>query len=173
MEIKEYIKVIILLPVNVLVTIPIIISLISKKKFSFNFIGLNNLLFYLSIIFLVVGLWLAIWSVKTFYLKGGKGTPGPWNPVTNLIVSGPYRYIRNPMLLGVFFLLISESIIFSSIPILCWFLIFFIGNIFYFKKIEEKDLIKRFGSDYEKYKNNVPMLFPKISSFNNFINNLD
>ena len=80
MELKEYIKVIILLPVNVLVTIPIIISLISKKKFSFNFIGLNNLLFYLSIIFLVVGLWLAIWSVKTFYLKGGKGTPGPWNP---------------------------------------------------------------------------------------------
>ena len=61
MEIKEYIKVIILLPVNVLVTIPIIISLISKKKFSFNFIGLNNLLFYISIIFLVVGLWLAIW----------------------------------------------------------------------------------------------------------------
>ena len=54
-------------------------------------------------IFLALGLLLTIWSVRTFYTKGGEGTPGPWQPVSNLIICGPYRYVRNPMLLGVFF----------------------------------------------------------------------
>ena len=112
--------------------------------------------------FLALGLLLAIWSVRTFYTKGGKGTPGPWRPITNLIISGPYRYVRNPMILGVVDLLLFESALFSSIPFLLWATVFFVGNIIYFKTFEEKELIKRFGTDYENYKNEVPMLFPKF-----------
>ena len=69
------------------------------------------------------------------------------------------------MLIGVFFLLLFELIFFSAMPIFYWFLFFFIANIFYFKIVEEKDLIKRFGSDYEGYKRNVPLLFPKFSPY--------
>ena len=103
--------------------------------------------------------------MRTFYFKGGDGTPGPWKPISKLVIDGPYRYVRNPMLIGVFFLLLFESIFFSAIPIFYWFLVFFIGNIFYFKIFEEKNLIKRFGSDYENYKKNVPLLFPKFSPY--------
>ena len=116
--------------------------------------------------FLTLGLLLAIWSVRTFYTKGGDGTPGPWRPVSNLIISGPYRYVRNPMILGVVVLLLFESALFASIPLLLWAIVFFVGNIIYFNAFEEKELIKRFGVDYENYKNEVPMLFPKFTPYN-------
>ena len=54
-------------------------------------------------------------------------------------------------------MLIFESIFFVSIPIFYWFLVFFVGNIIYFKIFEEKELIKRFGTDYEDYNNKVSM----------------
>jgi len=162
----EYFKILLILPGNVLITIPLIIFFLTKKTYSYNLINLNSVLFYISLLFLIVGLSLAIWSVRNFYSYGGEGTPGPWKPVKKLIIAGPYCYMRNPMLMGVFFLLLFESILFSSIPIFCWFLIFFIGNIFYFKNFEEKDLIKRFGVDYIKYRDKVNMFMPSLTSYN-------
>ncbi len=166
MKRKEYLKVVLILPGNVLVTIPVIIFLFTRNSHVYSLLSPNNSLFYFAMVFLALGLFLAIWSVRTFYSKGGDGTPGPWKPVSNLIISGPYRYVRNPMLLGVFFLLLFESILFTSILIFYWFIIFFVVNIIYFKFFEEKELVKRFGDDYENYKKNVPMLFPKLTHYN-------
>ena len=160
----EYFKVVLILPGNVLIIIPLIIYFLTKT-YSYYLINLSNVLFYLSFPFLILGLWLSIWSVRAFYSHGGEGTPGPWKPVSKLVIAGPYRYVRNPMLMGVFFLLLFESIFFSAMPIFYWFLVFFIGNIFYFKKIEEKDLIKRFGKDYKHYRNEVSMLIPSFLSY--------
>jgi protein-S-isoprenylcysteine O-methyltransferase Ste14 len=69
------------------------------------------------------------------------------------------------MILGVVGLLLFESAIFSSFPFLLWATLFFIGNIIYFKAFEERELIRRFGADYENYKNDVPMLFPKFTPY--------
>ena len=165
MKRKEYLKVALILPGNVLITIPFFIFLFSRKSYSYNFIGFDNFLFYFAMFFLLLGLFLAIWSVRTFYTKGGEGTPGPWKPISNLIISGPYSYVRNPMILGVVALLLFESAIFSSFPFLLWATVFFIGNIIYFKIFEERELIRRFGTNYENYKNEVPMLFPKFTPY--------
>ena len=161
----EYFKVVLILPGNVLITIPMIIYFLTKKFYLYHLINLSNILFYLSLFFLILGFWLTFWSVQTFYNHGGGGTPGPWRPVTRLVIEGPYRYVRNPMLIGVFFLLLFESFFFSAMPIFFWFLIFFIANIFYFKKIEEKNLIKRFGEDYKNYFNKVNMLIPSFKPY--------
>ena len=161
----EYFKVVLILPGNVLITIPLIIYFLTKETYSYHLINLSSVLFYISLLFLILGLWLAIWSVRTFYNFGGEGTPGPWKPVSRLIIAGPYRYVRNPMLIGVFFLLLFESFFFSAIPIFYWFLVFFIANIFYFKKIEEKNLIKKFGEDYKNYLNKVNMLIPSFKPY--------
>ena len=166
MKRKEYLKVVLILPGNVLITIPFLIFLFSRNSYSFYLVGFDNFLFYVAMFFLALGLFLAIWSVRTFYTKGGDGTPGPWRPVSNLIISGPYRYVRNPMILGVVNLLLFETALFSSISFLLWVIVFFVGNIIYFIFFEEKELIKRFGVDYEEYKNEVPMLFPKFSPYN-------
>ena len=101
MKIKEYFKVVLILPGNVLVTIPLLIFLFTRNSFSYGLINFISPLFYITIFFLVIGLWLAIWSVRTFYFKGGDGTPGPWKPISKLVIVGPYRYVRNPMLIGV------------------------------------------------------------------------
>ena len=166
MKRKEYLKVVLILPGNVLITIPFLIFLFARNSYSFYLVGFDNFLFYVAMFFLALGLFLAIWSVRTFYTKGGDGTPGPWRPVSNLIISGPYRYVRNPMILGVVNLLLFETALFSSISFLLWAIVFFVGNIIYFIFFEEKELIKRFGEDYEEYKNEVPMLFPKFSPYN-------
>ena len=161
----EYLKVVLILPGNILLTIPLLIFLLTRNFYSYNLIGPRTFLFYVAIFILALGLFLAIWSVRTFYAQGGDGTPGPWRPVSNLVISGPYKYVRNPMLLGVFCLLLFESMFFTSMPFFYWFMIFFVSNIIYFKIIEEEELIKRFGSDYKDYKNNVSMLLPKFTPY--------
>jgi len=166
MKRKEYLKVVLILPGNVLIIIPLLIFLFTRNTYSYYLVNPYNFLFYVAMFFLALGLLLAIWSVRTFYTKGGDGTPGPWRPVSNLIISGPYRYVRNPMILGVVDLLLFESALFVSIPLLLWAIVFFVGNIIYFKVFEEKELIRRFGVNYEDYKNKVPMLFPKFTSYN-------
>ena len=166
MKRKEYLKVVLILPGNVLITIPFLIFLFTRNSYSYYLVGSDNILFYVAMFFLALGLLLAIWSVRTFYTKGGEGTPGPWRPISNLIISGPYRYVRNPMILGVVNLLLFESALFTSISFLLWATVFFVGNIIYFKTFEERELIKRFGTDYENYKNEVPMIFPKFTSYN-------
>ena len=165
MKRKEYLKVVLILPGNVLITIPLLIFLFTRNSHSYYLVSPQNFLFYVAMFFLALGLLLAIWSVQTFYTKGGDGTPGPWRPVSNLIISGPYLYVRNPMIIGVINLLLFESALFASIPMLLWAIVFFICNIVYFKNIEEKDLIKRFGVEYEDYKNKVSMLFPKFTPY--------
>ena len=166
MKRKEYLKVVLILPGNVLITIPLLIFLLTRNSYSYRLVSPPNFLFYIAMFFLVLGLFLAIWSVRTFYIKGGDGTPGPWRPVSNLIISGPYRYVRNPMILGVVDLLLFESALFTSAPLLLWAIIFFISNIIYFKAFEEKQLIKRFVNNYIDYKDKVPMLFPKFTPYN-------
>ena len=166
MKRKEYLKVVLILPGNVLITIPFLIFLLTRNSYSYYLVDFDNFLLYFAMFFLTLGLLLAIWSVRTFYIKGGAGTPGPWRPISNLIISGPYRYVRNPMILGVVDLLLFESALFTSISLLLWAIVFFVGNIIYFKTFEEKELIKRFGADYENYKNEVPMLFPKFTPYN-------
>jgi protein-S-isoprenylcysteine O-methyltransferase Ste14 len=165
MKRKEYLKVVLILPGNVLITIPFLIFLLTRNSYSYYLVGFDNFLFYVAMFFLALGLLLAIWSVRTFYNKGGDGTPGPWQPVSNLVISGPYRYVRNPMIIGVINLLLFESALFASIPMLLWAIVFFICNIVYFKNIEEKELIKRFGAEYEDYKNKVSILFPKFTPY--------
>ena len=165
MKKKEYLKVVLILPGNVLITIPFLIFFFTRNSYAYNLVSPPNFLFYVAMFFLALGLFMAIWSVRTFYTKGGEGTPGPWRPVSNLIISGPYRYVRNPMILGVVNLLLFESALFNSIPFLLWAFVFFVGNIIYFKTFEERELIKRFGRDYENYKNEVPMLFPKFTPY--------
>ena len=166
MKRTEYLKVVLILPGNVLITIPFLIFLFTRNSYVYNLVSPPNFLFYIAMFFLALGFLLVIWSVRTFYTKGGEVTPGPWRPISNLIISGPYRYVRNPMILGVVNLLLFESALFTSISFLLWATVFFVGNIIYFKTFEERELIKRFGTDYENYKNEVPMLFPKFTPYN-------
>jgi protein-S-isoprenylcysteine O-methyltransferase Ste14 len=95
----------------------------------------------------------------------GQGTLAPWEPTQKLIIEGPYRYCRNPMISGVFFMITGEGLMLFSSTILAWAVGFFIINTVYFIFVEERSMMQRFGSDYLKYKKNVPRWLPRLRPF--------
>lgn len=107
------------------------------------------------------GLVLAGWTMKLF-IAVGQGTPAPWDPPQNLVVQGPYRHVRNPMISSVLFMLLGEALMAQSWPLAAWLLFFFATNAVYFPVVEEKGLERRFGGDYLTYKANVPRWLPRL-----------
>jgi protein-S-isoprenylcysteine O-methyltransferase Ste14 len=78
------------------------------------------------------------------------------------VVRGVYRHVRNPMIAGVFFILLGESLLAASLPLFIWFVVFVIGNAIYIPVAEEPGLVKRFGDDYLAYQRNVPRWIPRV-----------
>ena len=85
MKKTEYLKIVLILPGNVLITIPLLLFFFTRNSYSYNIMGPSNFSFYAAIFFLILGFFLSIWSVRTFYNNGGDGTPAPWHPITNFI----------------------------------------------------------------------------------------
>lgn len=112
--------------------------------------------------FAFAGFMLMYWTIRFFY-KYGEGTLAPWDPTQKLVVEGVYRHTRNPMITGVFCILLGESVLFHSTAILCWFAVFFVGNLIYIRQFEEPGLVQRFGEPYLEYKENVPRWIPRIT----------
>ena len=115
---------------------------------------------FLSIPLISAGLLLIFWSQFNF-LKV-KGTPVPFNPPPKLVITGPYVYVRNPMLSGIFILLFGLGFAFKSISLLFVFVpLFILINVMEIKAIEEPELEMRLGKDYLEYKKKIPMFFPR------------
>ncbi len=156
------VRAIILLPGNVLVFIPFLILWLSPDStLPPKITSPGQIRFWLALAAAVSSLTLIIWTV-TLFMKFGKGTPAPWDPPQRLVIRGPYRFVRNPMILGVLFFLLAESIFFESWLLFGWMIIFFIGNAIYFPLVEERGLEERFGRDYRRYKEQVPGWIPRL-----------
>lgn len=93
----------------------------------------------------------------------GRGTLAPWDPPRKLVVRGPYRYVRNPMISGVVFILLAEALLLRSLPHLAWAFLFMLINLTYIPLIEESQLADRFGEDYAQYKRHVPRIVPRLT----------
>lgn len=110
---------------------------------------------------LVPGALLFAYTVRQFILQG-RGTLAPWTPTQRLIISGPYRYCRNPMITGVLFVLIGETLVLRSTAIGVEAVLFFVVNTLYFILKEEPDMHRRFGEEYLRYKAAVPRWLPRF-----------
>ncbi len=109
-------------------------------------------------------IWIGSFVDKYFsQLKIGKGTPAPNAPTEKLVITGPYKLMRNPIEFGaILYYFGLGTITFSyTVGFVCFLLGLIIGSS-YHKFIEEKELEQRFGEDYIKYKKNVPFLIPRI-----------
>jgi len=119
-----------------------------------------------------------IWS-NIFLLLKGKGGPTDIagisiSPQTKkLVIAGPYKYTRNPMVLGIHSTYISIAIYLNSLGCLIVLIIFFFMIVKYVVVAEEKRLFNDFGADYIKYKENTSMIIPflkeKVSEDDNTI----
>ena len=121
--------------------------------------------FWIAILFAAPGILLAGWTTRLF-VDRGEGTPAPWDPPRKLVVAGPYRHVRNPMISGVLLVLIAETLFFGSWPLFGWVVAFFLLNTVYFSRVEEPGLDRRFGEDYRHYRANVPRWIPRWRPWN-------
>ena len=156
------IRSIIILPGTALVFIPSLLLWISSKLPGYaGPVDFSDARFWVGIMFLVVGLILAIWTVR-LQLILGKGTPAPWDPAVELVIQGPYSHSRNPMITGAFFVLIGETLVFQSWLIAGWFIVFWLANLIYIPFVEEVQLKERFGDSYLDYASQVPRWIPRV-----------
>ena len=114
---------------------------------------------------LLAGLVLFVSSLRRFAVDG-RGTLAPWDPPRTLVVRGPYRYVRNPMISGVAFVLFGEALILGSAAHLWWAVIFVAINAVYIPLAEEPLLAARFPGSYDEYRRNVPRLLPRLRPWN-------
>jgi protein-S-isoprenylcysteine O-methyltransferase Ste14 len=111
-----------------------------------------------------VGLLLFASSLRRFATEG-EGTLAPWDPPRKLVVRGPYRYVRNPMISGVVFVLAGEASILLSRPHAEWAAAFLVMNLIYIPLIEEPMMKARFGDDYREYCRHVRRFLPRLSAW--------
>lgn len=116
----------------------------------------------LGLALIVAGFSVWLWTVLLFQ-RIGMGTLAPWDPTSQLVVEGPYRHMRNPMISAVATLLLGEAVFFGSPWILAWAALFVAVNHAFFLLGEEPGLEERFGVEYRAYKRAVPRWLPRFN----------
>ena len=134
------------LPGLVAFSVPLLIAWPRVREGSFN---------ALALILLVPGITLLLWCVRDF-LVTGKGTLAPWDPPRNLVSSGPYRYSRNPMYVGVSLILWGWAMAFGSSALIVYALIVMVA--FHVRVLvnEEPYLARTHGRRWDDYRARVP-----------------
>lgn len=164
---RSLIKAFLIFPVNVMGVVPAFLVWSSRSgglldRFSYSFSIARSLA---GTLLIVLGAKLC-WKTVSLFTEYGEGTPAPFDPPRKLVTQGPYAYVRNPMMVGVWLVLSGEALFFASVPLGLWFLIFFVLCLVLIPIWEEPDMESRFGESYQKYKQDVPRWVPEIP-FNN------
>lgn len=115
-----------------------------------------------AVLFIVMGLIPLFESIVRFVVKG-HGTLVPAVPTERLVVSGFYRYVRNPMYIGVITALGGEALLFHSRHMLEYALIVWTIMHLFVCFYEESRLTRTYGNAYRSYKSSVPRWFPRLT----------
>ena len=161
---RSLVKAFLIFPLNVMGVIPALLIWCSRsggvlERFSYDF---SSLRFVAGTLLATSGAGLC-WKTVSLFSEVGEGTPAPFDPPRKLVIEGPYMYLRNPMMVGVWLVLLGESLIFGSVLLGAWFLVFCGLCLILIPVWEEPDLEKRFGEPYREYERKVPRWIPKLS----------
>ncbi len=97
----------------------------------------------------------------------GRGTPAPFDPPRRLVVTGLYRWVRNPMYVGMGIFLVGEALLLPQITrqMLIMVVVLWAIVTVFILVYEEPTLRRLFGSDYEEYCRHVRRWIPRIKPF--------
>lgn len=115
----------------------------------------------LGTLFIVAGFSVLLDSFARFALQG-VGTPAPIFPTQRLVVSGWFRYVRNPMYVAVLLLILGQGFLFGSMQVLEYGIAVWVGFYLFVLIYEEPALRKSYGRKYEEYCANVPRWIPRL-----------
>lgn len=96
------------------------------------------------------------------FIVVGRGTLLPTAPTEHLVVSGFYRYVRNPMYAGAVVVLVGETMLFRSRSMIIYTLLMWLGTHLFVCLYEERTLKQRYGDEYLRFKRHVPRWLPRV-----------
>lgn len=116
---------------------------------------------YAGIVVGATGLGLALWCIWNFAMRG-RGTPFPADAPRELVVNGPYRFVRNPMYVGGAALIAGSAVYLQSAAFALYAIGFFALTCIVVLLYEEPHLSSVFGESYARYKASTPRWIPRI-----------
>ncbi|HEY3171556.1 MAG TPA: isoprenylcysteine carboxylmethyltransferase family protein [Thermoanaerobaculia bacterium] len=96
------------------------------------------------------------------FARKGRGTLAPVDPPRNLVASGLYRHVRNPMYFGAVALLVGQAMLFESKSVLLYAGLSWLASHLFVLAYEEPHLKRTFGAEYEEYRAGVPRWLPRL-----------
>ncbi len=117
---------------------------------------------YLAFILWTIGTLGVLWCFWDFTFKG-RGTPLPTDPPKELVASGLYRYVRNPIYVSVMLILLGHFMWFGYWSLLLYAGVGFAGTHVFVVLYEEPHLRARFNGRYEDYLSRVPRWIPRFT----------
>lgn len=115
---------------------------------------------------LALPLWFLGWTIMIWcfwiFTANGRGAPAPIDPPRELVIVGPYRFVRNPMYVAGIVALFGWVFWSPSLPLIVAPFLFFLAAHLFVTFYEEPALKKKFGAAYEEYLGSVPRWFPKL-----------
>lgn len=121
----------------------------------------TGILAYLAFPLWLVGGAILLWCFWDFTFKG-RGTPAPIDPPKELVATGFYRYVRNPMYVGILLILMGHFLWFQARGLIVYAVIVFLSFHLFVTLYEEPTLKRKFGASYEEYLGRVPRWIPKF-----------
>ena len=116
---------------------------------------------WIGVALIVAGLPILLDSFARFALQG-LGTPAPVAPPQKLVVSGLYRWVRNPMYVAVSALIFGQALLFGSLRLLEYGAMIWLLFCAFVVLYEEPALRRKFGAQYEDYCRHVPRWWPRL-----------
>ena len=108
-----------------------------------------------------MGAWFII-RCSVEMVRQGRGTPAHMAPPMELVISGLYRHIRNPIYLGALLALLGHIVWSGSGLVIAYFICYVIAFHILIVRFEEPVLRNKFGKAYDDYRANVPRWIPRF-----------
>jgi protein-S-isoprenylcysteine O-methyltransferase Ste14 len=103
-----------------------------------------------------------LWGFARFATEG-VGVPFPGEPsARKLTVGGPYRYVRNPLYLAIVMAISGQALLFSRPVLLAYAAVLLVVFVALVQLVEDPALARRFGPDFEAYRQQVPAWWPRL-----------
>ena len=96
------------------------------------------------------------------FVREGRGTPAPTAPTEELVVGGLYRYVRNPMYVGVGLVIAGQCLAFRSVGLVVWLGLFTVAVASFVVGYEQPTLRAQYGASYDAYCRSVPAVVPRL-----------
>ena len=107
---------------------------------------------------------LGVWAALTLALKG-RGTPAPFAPPKDFVVSGPYGYVRHPFAIALLGQGVGVGIAMGSIPVLAYVVLMMTIYYYLVRPVEERTLEARFGDRMRAYARAVRGFRPRLKPY--------